>query len=333
MKSVIAIILLFGIAQATNSYQRILRAEFQSFKVNHNKSYENENEEQHRLLIFKDNKELIDKHNERYAAGEESFEMGVNEFTDLQPKEFQELMLSSIVFDDLRSGRDYTFTPSKDVSIPSSIDWRSKGAVTGVKNQKKCGSCWAFSAIGTLEGQHFIKTRQLISLSEQNLVDCTRGSPYNNHGCKGGWPASALQYIWDNGGVDTEKSYPYKAKNKNCRFNAKNIGAKVSGIASVPQGNEGALASAIAENGPISVSIDASSFQHYKKGVFNKPSCQGNVNHAVVVVGYGNDKKGGDYWLVKNSWGKKWGEKGYIRMARNRNNQCHIASFAVYPLV
>lgn len=329
---VVVVFLAFVVFVQAHSYKNALRAEFESFKLKHQKHYKNKAVEFKRLQIFKENINIIDRHNKRYARGEETFEMGINQFTDMTPEEFRNSVLSPINTTELTSLPDYFYTPPANAAIPSSVDWRSQGAVTGVKNQKSCGSCWAFSAIGTLEGQHFIKNRKLITLSEQNLVDCTLGSPYNNYGCQGGWPVIALNYIKDNGGVDTEASYPYEAQDGSCRFKQNTIGAKVASVVGITQGDESALATAVANKGPISVSIDASLFQNYKSGVFNEPSCPGNVDHSVVVVGYGNDSTGGAYWLVKNSWGTSWGESGYIRMARNRNNQCLIATYGVYPI-
>lgn len=332
MKAIIVFLALVGFVQAySNKNNR--RAEFEYFKLTHQKLYQNRAVELKRLQIFEANLKLIERHNERYAAGEETFHMGVNQFTDLSSDEFRSLMLTTINTTEFTSHIDYFHRPRGSVRIPSSINWREKGAVTGVKNQFSCGSCWAFSAIGTLESQNFIKNRKLIALSEQNLVDCTRGSPYNNYGCAGGWPVVALNYIKNNGGVNTEASYPYEAADGRCRFNEHTIGATVASVVGIEIGNEFALATAVANEGPISVSIDASLFQHYKGGVFNEPSCTGDVNHSVLVVGYGNDSEGGAYWLVKNSWGTSWGESGYIRMARNRNNQCLIANYAVYPVV
>ncbi|KAH8370819.1 hypothetical protein KR093_005101, partial [Drosophila rubida] len=323
MKIILVILLLIGLSHAN------LEEEFESFKQIFNKIYKDVTEHDQRKQIFKDNSELISQHNELHAAGGKSYKMGINQFSDLHSEEFQQLMLSSINSTDFTTGIHQIFTPSSSVQIPDSIDWREKGAVTGVKDQGGCGSCWAFATIGTLEGQNFIKNQQLVSLSEQNLVDCSK----NDGGCQGGWPDNALNYIKDNGGVDTEDSYPYEAKDGECRFNPEHIGAKVTDIVVVASDDESALATAVAEKGPISVAVDASFFQHYQGGILDEPSCQGGVNHGVVVVGYGHDDTGGDYWLVKNSWGTSWGENGYVRMARNKNNQCKIASHGVYPLV
>ncbi|KAH8307750.1 hypothetical protein KR044_012242, partial [Drosophila immigrans] len=306
---------------------------FNAFKLKHHKVYKDVSEELKRLQIFVENKKLIESHNKRYAAGEESYKMGVNKFSDMSPEEFQRLVLTSLNPADSQDGIDYIYNPSAKATLPSAVDWRLSGAVNPVKNQGSCGSCWAFSAVGALESHHILSTQQSVSLSEQNLVDCTRGAPYNNHGCGGGWPIAALNYVKDNGGINTASYYPYEGLDKSCRYNKNYIGSKVSAIIQIEKGNESALASAVANKGPISVCIDASLFQYYQSGVFNEPSCSQSSNHCIVVDGYGTDSDGGDYWLARNSWGENWGESGYIRMARNRDNQCAIASYAIYPLL
>jgi len=333
MKAIVIFLAIFGYVQAITYYD-VLESEWNNFRKQFRKNYENEEEEQLRRQIFQDNKEIIDKHNRRYIAGEETYEMGVNQFTDLLPKEFESLMLRDLNVTELRSFADFIYTKPDDIDIPSSIDWRTEGAVSRVKNQGRCGSCWAFSAVGTLEGTHFVSTHRLIELSEKNLLDCSSVPPFRNSGCNGGNPWEALRYVMVTGGIDTEASYPYQPIQQNCKFDRRNIGAKIRGIGTVKTNSEQDLASAVANHGPISVAIYASPrFKSYRSGVFNDPSCIMQPNHAVVVVGYGHDTHGGDYWIVKNSWGSDWGESGYIRMSRNRNNQCKIASFAVYPLV
>ena len=225
------------------------------------------------------------------------------------------------------------FKPSRHFKPLDSIDWRDKGAVTPVKDQKQCGSCWAFSSTGAIEGQHFLKTKQLVSLSEQNLMDCSVN--WGNHGCNGGNQYKAFNYTRDNKGIDTEESYPYEAVDGTCRFSAKSIGATVTGYVCIPYANESALLEAVTTVGPIAVAIDASrnGFMYYNSGVYYDPLCStSKLDHAVLVVGYGT-VNGQDYWLVKNSWGYGWGMGGYIKMARNKNNHCGIVTSALYPTV
>ncbi|XP_062136110.1 procathepsin L-like [Drosophila sulfurigaster albostrigata] len=335
MKAVICILLfaLVGFIQARITYDNLLNAEFELFKVEHKKSYDSEYEEQLRLKIFKDNKKLIDRHNKFYVAKKKTYKMGVNKFTDLTPEEFKRLMLPSLNTNHSLEGIDYIYNPSAKKNLPSEVDWRVKGAVNPVKDQGQCGSCWAFSAVGSLESQYFIHKGKSVSLSEQNLMDCSSDDPYDNDGCDGGSPIEALNYVKDNGGIDTESSYPYEETDDDCSYDEDDVGAQISGVSQIESGNEDALADAVANKGPISVCVDASFFQNYEGGVLNEPSCSQDTDHAVVIIGYGTDPADGDYWLVRNSWGEDWGEDGYIRMARNCDNQCGIANSAIYPLV
>ena len=222
-----------------------------------------------------------------------------------------------------------TFIAPEGFVAPPAIDWRTKGAVTEVKNQGRCGSCWAFSATGSLEGQQFRKTGKLVSLSEQNLIDCS--DYYGNHGCYGGLYDNAFKYVHDNHGIDTEKSYPYEAwEYIVCRFNNMTVGATDKGYVNLPKGDEDALAKAVATVGPISVAIDAThhSFQFYKRGIYEEQACrEDKIDHAVLVVGYTPD-----YWIIKNSFGTEWGEAGYMRMKRGVN-MCAVANVPAYPLV
>ncbi|MFH4978105.1 hypothetical protein AB6A40_004814 [Gnathostoma spinigerum] len=308
---------------------------WEDFKLEHGKAFDDVENEYDHMFAFTKNLEYIKQHNEKFQRGEVTFEMGVNHLTDLPFDEYKKLNGFRKNNDDSRPRNGSTFLRPHFVQIPDTVDWRNSSYVTVVKDQGQCGSCWAFSATGALEGQHMRKTHQLVSLSEQNLVDCSR--KYGNNGCNGGLMDNAFEYIKDNHGIDTEESYPYKGvEGKKCHFRRKFVGAEDYGYTDLPEGDEEALKVAVATIGPISVAIDAGhiSFQNYRKGIYTENECSPeDLDHGVLVVGYGTDENAGDYWIVKNSWGTRWGEHGYIRMARNKRNQCGIASKASYPIV
>ncbi|GAB0097150.1 Cathepsin L [Sergentomyia squamirostris] len=339
MKSVgFFLLAVISVAQAVHFFDLALE-EWKAYKVEHNKHY-TDYEDEMRLKIFKDNKLKVARHNQRFHEGKVTFKLGLNKYADLLHHEFvakmngfnRTAMNNEVMRKKVELG--VTYIEPANVKVPETVDWRDKGAVTGVKDQGHCGSCWSFSATGALEGQHFRKTGVLVSLSEQNLVDCS-GS-YGNNGCNGGLMDNAFQYIKDNGGIDTEKSYKYEGIDDTCRYDPRNRGATDKGFVDIPQGNEKKMMQALATIGPVSVAIDASheSFQLYQSGVYFEPECSPEeLDHGVLAVGYGTDENGDDYWLVKNSWGTSWGDKGYVKMARNKNNHCGIATSSSYPLV
>ncbi|KAH8236958.1 hypothetical protein KR038_001106, partial [Drosophila bunnanda] len=334
--SLIFILLAMLVLAHATIFDQLLDKEWRDFTREHGKTYQDAEIERLRYMIFNENRNRIAEHNRRFANGEVSYKMAINEYSDLMSHEFTEMMtgLSYSEYEEMSTfDEGLTFISPKHVTLPDSVDWRSEGAVSGVKDQRSCGSCWAFSTTGSVEGQHFRKTGKLVSLSEQNLVDCS-GS-YHNNGCSGGFMTNAYKYIRDNGGIDTEESYPYKAVNGKCKFNRATIGATITGFVELPVGDEKKLAEAVATVGPVSVGIHVvpASFQHYHSGVYIEPKCNPKlINHGVLAVGYGSEG-GRDFWLVKNSWGGSWGDKGYIKMLRNGNNQCGISSLASYPTV
>jgi len=302
------------------------------YKNQHGKQYEAE-EEEFRRIIWDENVQLIQQHNLEHDLGLHTYTLGVNEYADLSVEEYHTYLLGArrdLSTEKERSSR-LLFTPDTGRKVPDTLDWREHGYVTPVKNQGQCGSCWAFSSTGAMEGAHFKVTGELISLSEQQLVDCCK----SNLGCHGGWMDNSFDYVHQVGGIDTETYYPYQARETGrCSFNQDDIAATVSHWVDVPRGDEGALQQAAAAHGPIAVAIDAAhkSFGLYKSGVYVEPACSTkSTDHAVLVVGYGTEDDQ-DYWLVKNSWGKTWGDEGYIKMARNKSNQCAIASHASYPV-
>ncbi|EYC42688.1 hypothetical protein Y032_0521g2860 [Ancylostoma ceylanicum] len=305
------------------------------YKQAFGKTYE-EDEENDYMEAFVKNVIHIDEHNREHRLGRRTFEMGLNSLADLPFSQYRKLngYRHHRSFGDSLQKNGTKWLAPFNVEVPDSVDWREKGLVTDVKNQGMCGSCWAFSATGALEGQHARASGQMVSLSEQNLVDCS--TKYGNHGCNGGLMDLAFEYIKDNHGIDTEESYPYVGRDMKCHFKKKDIGAVDNGYVDLPEGDEEALKIAVATQGPISIAIDAGhrTFQLYKKGVYYDEECSSEeLDHGVLLVGYGTDPEAGDYWLVKNSWGTGWGEKGYIRIARNRNNHCGVATKASYPLV
>ncbi|CAO1340708.1 unnamed protein product [Diamesa tonsa] len=333
MQCLLLLIAVIAYANAV-AVQNVLVEEWKSFKLMHSKVYVNRAEESSRYQLFLANRHLVAKHNQKFARKEVSYQMGINQFSDMTSEEFLDTMTSQAIYGG-HGQSAATFIGAHNVELPAQTDWRAQGAVTPVKNQGQCGSCWSFSSTGALEGQHFRKNNKLVSLSEQNLVDCTKSN--GNHGCNGGWMNTAFDYIRKNGGIDTEETYPYTGTDdQGCKFSKSSIGATCTGFMSIQAGDEEKLMNAVATVGPIAVAIQVTaSFQAYHGDVYYEPACDPTkLNHAVLVVGYGTDEETKqDYWLVKNSWGRGWGLDGYIKMARNKNNNCGIVSAASYPLV
>jgi len=310
-----------------------LDAEWKAFKGAFNKQYQDAEEENYRRGVWQYHLDFIQKHNLETDRGLHTYRVGVNEYADMPNKEFVQRMNGYKMREGRSPAASTYMAPSNVGDLPDTVDWRTQGYVTPIKNQGQCGSCWAFSTTGSLEGQTFKKTGTLPSLSEQNLVDCS--GKQGNQGCEGGLMDQAFTYIKVNKGIDTEASYPYEGKNGKCRFNPANVGANDTGFVDVKSKSESDLQNAVATVGPISVAIDAShmSFQLYSSGVYHQFLCsQTRLDHGVLAVGYGQEDSK-DYWLVKNSWGTTWGQKGYIYMSRNRDNNCGIATQASYPTV
>ncbi|CAL8296841.1 unnamed protein product [Arctogadus glacialis] len=334
MKLLVAVSMVLAVASCASLSLEDL--EFHAWKLQFGKSYSSLSEEAQRKQTWLSNRKLVLVHNMLADQEIKSYRLGMTYFADMENEEYKQLIargcLTSFNTSASRHGSAFLTQPA-GADLPPTVDWRDKGYVTEVKNQKHCGSCWAFSTTGSLEGQTFRKTGKLVSLSEQQLVDCSGG--YGNMGCMGGLMDSAFEYIMASKGLDTEDSYPYEAEDGQCRFNPDTVGATCSGHMDIKSGDEKALQKALATVGPVSIAIDAShsSFQLYQSGVYDEPDCSSTeLDHGVLAVGYGSVKNQ-DYWLVKNSWGLSWGSEGYILMSRNKHNQCGVASSASYPLV
>jgi len=324
---VVFVILLFGSFSSAFVKRDSYQTAFTQFMRAHQKSYSQE-EYQVRFSNFKKNLDFVQNHN---AQPDTTFKVAINQFADLTSEEF------ASIYNGLRIPTGYvhnpTFVPNPNVKLPDSFDWRTQGAVTDVKDQGQCGSCWAFSTTGSVEGCHFLNTKKLVSLSEQNLVDCSTSE--GNEGCNGGLMTAAMDYIIKkNNGIDSEASYKYTATGPNqCKFDVKSVASNETFYTNVKVGDEDDLQNAVSQ-GPVSVAIDASqsSFQMYKSGVYYEKRCSSTqLDHGVLAVGWGTDATGGDYWIVKNSWGSSWGQNGYIWMARKKNNNCGIATMATLP--
>uniref|UniRef100_A0A8V5GXQ2 Uncharacterized protein n=1 Tax=Melopsittacus undulatus TaxID=13146 RepID=A0A8V5GXQ2_MELUD len=315
--------LLLALLGCTTALDPALDEAWEGWKSLHGKEYPGE-AEPIRREVWEKNLLRIQQHNWEQSRGQHSFRLAMNHHGDLTEEEFNQLL------------NGFTpawpeepaplFQPPQTLQAPVEVDWRAKGYVTPVKNQGHCGSCWAFSATGALEGLVFNRTGQLVVLSEQNLIDCSR--PLGNAGCRGGYMTSAFQYVHTNGGLNSERVYPYTGTDTSaCRYNPRDRAAACSGLRMVAQGNEAVLEQAVAAVGPVSVAVDASSFQFhfYKSGIFSSVSCSQRVNHGMLAVGYGTSQDRG-----RNV--KALSCEGYIRLLKGADNQCGVASQASFPV-
>jgi len=301
--------------------------QFTNFQERFHKRYETIQELETRFDIFRSNLRNIILHNLDYT---QNFTMGINQFTDLTAEEFKAKYVSGLKAE-VGSYGCKSFSSAAS-GAPSSIDWRTKGAVTSVKDQGQCGSCWTFSSTGAVEGAWAIAKGQLIDLSEEQLVECATGISYGSHGCNGGQMEGAFKYIIGNGQCSLS-SYPYTSGNgqsgscKSCT-----PVAHISSCSDVKPNDQISLKAAVAQQ-PVAIAIEADTryFQSYSGGILTSTTCGTNLDHGVLIVGYGTEN-GIDYWNVKNSWGTTWGDKGYVKIARSDStNDAGICGIAMDP--
>eukprot|EP01116_Phalansterium_solitarium_P012569 TRINITY_DN28_c0_g1_i3.p1 TRINITY_DN28_c0_g1~~TRINITY_DN28_c0_g1_i3.p1 ORF type:complete len:348 (+),score=155.09 TRINITY_DN28_c0_g1_i3:54-1046(+) len=328
IKSILIVAMLAAVALARP--EREYRAAFMKFMKDNGKTYA-QSEFSVRYNVFRSNMDFVDAWN-----AQDFHKVAINRFADLTVAEFAQLF-NGISY---MHNATYQYVPSVTTDT---VNWVTKGAVTGVKDQGQCGSCWSFSVAQAIEGTYAVTTGQLASLSEQQIIDCSWVSPYNNTGCDGGDTRSAMQYVIDAKGLEADSIYPYvdyNGGNKHpCKYNAPQHFANITGMYGTIFGNETDLTIATL-SAPVSVAIDANhdSFQFYGGGIYYERKCGNNLDdldHGVLVVGYAPE-----YWIVKNSWGTDWGMDGYIWMTRDSTstkwpwkNNCGIASYATLALL
>lgn len=311
---------------------------FLNFQDRFHRKYESLEELSHRFEVFRDNFRHIIAHNQGASEYGQNFTMAVNQFTDLTPEEFKAQYISGLQAKPLGSYGCKTFT-SDASSAPSEWDWRSKGAVTPVKDQGQCGSCWTFSSSGAMEGAWAIAKGDLVSLSEEQLVECATGISYGSHGCNGGQMEGAFKYAISNG-MCTEADYPYTSgtgKSGSCQSSSCSPVAEFSSCSDVKPNDQISLKGAVAQQ-PVSIAIEADTraFQSYSSGVITGSACGTKLDHGVLIVGYG-EENGTKYWLVKNSWSASWGDNGYVKIERSESTNdagvCGIAMDPSFPSV
>jgi cathepsin F len=300
--------------------------EYELFKKEYQRSYYSQEEHDQRFLHFQANM--------RKARLMQMLELGsgiygMTPFSDLSPEEFRKQKLTPKW--DLGKKPKKTFGQLSLEDLPASFDWRDHEAVTPVKNQGSCGSCWAFSTTGNVEGQWFAKKGELVSLSEQELVDCDK----LDEGCNGGLPSNAYKEILRLGGLEGEKDYPYDGRGRACSFKKDLVKVYINDSVEISQ-DEDQIAAWLFQNSPISIGINANAMMYYRGGVSHPWSflcSKTHLDHGVLIVGYGVDtKKNEPYWIVKNSWGTSWGEKGYYRVHRG-DGTCGLNTMCTSAIV
>lgn len=317
---------------------------FQEFKRIYGKIYASSQEDSRRERIFNKTLTKIDKHNRLFNDGKATYALYPCEYSDMDEQEVATFLKGIILPDDVLDPEEFNKTLASGGSqrtrrqanggkelLPETVDYRTSGCLSLPKDQKFCGSCWSQAVVSAIETMKCMKSGKLETMSAQNLIDCAnRKSGYKLDGCAGGMFPDALQYVINNGGIDDEECYPYGANDREaCRYSTKCKAGSVTTWRRLPPTEE-ALKEAVAKHGPVLAAIHSNDdFFSYNSGVYDDPKCtneRSKINHGVLIVGYGNEN-GKDFWIVRNSWGYTWGEKGYMKLIRNKPNNCCIACY------
>lgn len=322
-----AVIVCFAVcAQAMFITEREYQTEFTKFMTKFNKQYTAE-ELFVRYENFKVRFDRVSAHN---ADTTQTSKMGIHAYSDLSTAEMKAKLNGYKPKAESEKHYAAPLSHRRLAQAPPSVDWRTKGVVTPIKDQGQCGSCWAFSATGAMEGAVAIKTGTLTSLSEQQLMDCS--TKEGDQSCNGGLMDYAFQYVIDNNGICSESEYPYKAQDEPCKKGCK-IVSTISNYSDVVSGDEASMVGFTVIQ-PLSIAVEADQpiFQDYQSGVLNGTACGTALDHGILIVGYDHDNKTGlDYWIVKNSWGKSWGMEGYVWLSRGFNT-CGLSLASSYPI-
>ena len=326
------IVFVFALVASNVDVDTIMFQQFQKFIKKYHKRYASINEYLARFEVFKRNVMAAFTENASYQTG-------ITKFSDLTQQEFAKTYLN-LNYDAMAVANFNPYVVQVKNAAPDAWDWREKGYVSPVKDQGSCGSCWAFSTVGNLEGLYYKEKQTMVTLSEQMIVDC---DTYDS-GCNGGLMENTFTWLKENGGIMTDTDYPYKGRKGTCQSDeTKYVDMQITGYTKLGSGSstwdpvdEDEIKEFLYETGPLAVALNANPLQTYSSGILDKTSSQcptSGMNHAVTMVGYGHDdSQDKDYWIVKNSWGKNWGEDGYFRIRRGTGCcgiNCYITTATV----